>query len=328
MGKIGVHSHYAPLRAEQLNPIRLQADRLSAETYAFIEKQVLPDLSWPTFRELLNQSKAKWSKPPILYTDIFPALACEAAGEDPIRAIPLAAAWLLNILAGRVFDDWQDGEGEQQAWMRDGATGAASIGLFALGAANAALSHLQVERQTLSDIFRAFGNILAMSAKAQTAKLDLRNATLERYFAHIAAKTGIVFATAAWAGARTAESSATHSTVDALYDFGMNLGMAIQIADDCADIEKSDLRRQHFTLPVVFALGQENHSRHPQLVALLKGAAQENLAEDVMSLLTEIGAIEWSLRVASVYRAKAVDALEALPEANIATLVAYATGQS
>ena len=323
-----LHLQDASLTPEQLKSARLEADRLSAETYAFIEKQVMPDLSWPTFGELLRRSRDQWSKPPILYTDVFPALACQAAGGDPLRAVPLAAAWLLNILAGRIFDDWQDGDGPQQRWMRNGAADAVPMGLFSLGAANAALSRLQVEQQTLADIFRAFGNILALSAKAQTAKLDLQNITVERYFAHIAAKTGVVFATAAWAGARTAESDALSSAVDALYDFGMNLGMAIQIADDCEDIGTSDLDQQHFTLPLVFALSQENHPQHPRLVSLLENGSHPKWVEDVINVLEDMGAIEWSLRVASVYRAKALTALEPLPQANVSILVAYAVGQT
>jgi hypothetical protein len=321
-----VYSHSVSLDAELLKTARLQVNRISAGTYAFIEQQVLSDLDWPPFSALLSDSREKWSKPPILYTDILPALACQGAGGDPLRAIPLAAAWLLNILAGRIFDDRQDGEGEQQPWMRSGAAYAAPFGLFALGAANAALSHLQVERRTLSDIVCAFGNTLALSAKAQTAKLDLQSVTVERYFAHIAAKTGLVFATAAWAGARAAESDATDSSIDGLYNFGMNLGMAIQIADDCADLTTSDLHRRHFTLPIVFALSQENHPRHPSLVSLLENGAHQRWVEDVSDLLAEMGAIEWSLRVASVYRAKALAALEPLPQEKVAALIVHATG--
>ena len=304
----------------------MQASRLSAETYTFIEEQLLPSLDWPTFSDLLKESREKWSKTPFVNTDIFPALACQAAGGDPLRAVPLAAAWLLNILAGRIFDDQQDNEGGEQPWMRGGAAAATSFGLFALGAANAALSQLEVERQTLADIFRAFGNILALSAKAQTAKLDLNGLTVERYFAHIVAKTGIVFATAAWAGAQVAEPGASDATIDALYNFGMNLGMAIQIADDCEDLGTSDLCRRHFTLPVAFALSQQNHPRHPSLVALLENGSRENWVEDVISLLTAMGAIDWSLRVATIYRTRALAALEPLPQGNPAALIAYATG--
>jgi octaprenyl-diphosphate synthase len=309
------------------NTAKLQADQISIATYRLIETRVLPGLNWSTFSGLLKALKERGSTPPYLYTDIFPALACQGAGGDPLRAVPLAAAWLLNTLAGRIFDDRQDGEGAQHLWMRGGATDATSIGLFALGAANAALSHLLVKRETFSDIVCAFGNILALSAKAQTEKLDLAGLTVERYFANIAAKTGIVFATAAWVGARTAEESTSDSTIGALYDFGMNLGMAIQIADDCVDLRKSDLRRQHFTLPVVFALSQSNHSHHPTLVSLLANGLSENWDEDVIDLLEEMGAIDWSLNVASVYRAKAIAALEPLPRKNVAALIAYAAGE-
>lgn len=302
------------------------AGRLAAETYTFIEKQILPGPNWPVFDNLLRDSREKWSRPPFVHTDVFPALVCQAAGGDPFRAVPLAAAWLLYTLAGRIFDDLQDDEGEEQPWIRQGAASSVSIGLFAVGAANAALSQLLVDRQTLSDVLSAFGNVLALAAKAQTTKLSLKGLTVERYFAHIAAKTGIVFATGAWAGARVAEPAASTIITNALYDFGMNLGMAIQIADDCEDLGPSDLHHRNFTLPVIFALSQEGHRQHPTLKSLLENRPGENWVEDTVGVLTEMGAIEWSLRVATAYRAKAMVALEPLSQDSIAALIAFAEG--
>lgn len=305
----------------------LQVEQLWEETYGFIEKQILPGLEWAAFRDLLKHIKERRKEPSFISTDVFPALACQAAGGDPRQAVPLSAAWLLNILAGRIFDDQQDEEGDQQAWMRARAIDSTSVGLFALGAANAALSHLQVGRDTLSEIICAFGNIVALSARAQTDRLDLKGLTLERYLANIAAKTGIVFATAAWSGARTAEEDASEFAMRALHDFGMNLGMAIQIADDCVDLRETDLSRQHFTLPVVFALNQVDHPQHPRLVSLLEKRTGQHWEEDIVALLEETGALEWAMNVASLYRAKALAALETLPREDVKALIAYATGE-
>lgn len=310
--------------ATKRETVQVQAERLAAEVSRFIEAEVLADLDWVVFADLLKECEEKWSKPPAVYTNVFPALACDAAGGEPLRAVPLAAAWMLKTLAGRIFDDWQDGEGDQQPWMKGGAAEAMSIGLFALGAANSALSRLEVERQTLSDIVLAFGNILALSAKAQRSRLDVHGLTVEQYFGHIAGKTGVVFATAAWAGARIAESDET--VVGALYDFGMNLGMAIQITDDCEDLPL-DLRRQHLTLPVAFGLSQTEHSRHSSLVSLLSSRSDENWVEDVMVELVEMDAIEWSMRVASVYQARALTVLEALPQESAMPLSVLVSGK-
>lgn len=269
----------------RLKGTKLQVAQLWEETCAFIEKQVLPGLDWPAFQDLLHHIKESRKEASLLSTDMFPALACQAAGGDPRRAVPLSAAWFLNILAGRIFDDQQDGEGKQQVWLSARAIDSTSVGLFALGAANAALSHLQVGRNTLSDILCAFGNIMALSARAQTDRLGLDGTTIERYLANIAAKTGIVYATAAWAGARTAEEYALEPTLRAMYDFGMNLGMAIQIADDCTDLRDTDLSRQHFTLPVVFALNKVDHPLHPPLVSLLRKGTGRHWEEDIVSCL-------------------------------------------
>lgn len=311
----------------ELKALETLAGQLSAEVYEFIEREILPDLDWRIFDNVLRYSRDQWAKPPFFYTDVSPALACHAAGGDPFHAVPLAAAWLLNTLAGRILDDWQDNEGAQRPWMNGGTVSAVPIGLFAIGAANSAFSHLQVEHQTQSEIFRAFGNILALSARAQSADLNLHNLTVERYFAHIAGKTSVVFATAAWAGALAAESRALHAAAEALYDFGLNLGMAIQIADDCDDLASTDLRRHHLTLPVIYALSQKQHAQHTSLVALLNNRSHENRVEDVMAILTEMGALEWSMRVGAVYRARALAALEALPPENRAPLSMLVVGE-
>lgn len=317
---------HMPWHAGELERSLQETGQISAETYAFIEEKVLPGLGWPSFSELLRDSSTRRTKPPFIYIDVFPALACQAAGGDSQRAIPLAAAWLLYIIAGRIFDDQQDGEGRKQPWPAAGTAKAISLGLFSLGAANAALSHLQVEPQTMSDILCAFGNVLSLSAYAQTTELNLSKLTVENYFAHIASKTGIVFATGAWSGARAANPRAADSIIDALYNFGMNLGMAIQIADDCEDLGTSDLHRQHFTLPVAYAISQKHHPRHSSLISMLESDSHENWVEGVVSLLAEMDAINWSLRVATIYRARALAALEPLPQDNLAALIAYATG--
>src|SRR5690606_34928640 len=111
---------------------------------------------------------------------------------------------------------------------------------------------------------------------------------------------------------------------DALYHFGMNLGIAIQIADDCQDIGAADLHRHHHTLPVIYALSQNDHHAHPSLVSLLENQSNEQWVGEVMHKLREMSAIDWSLRLATVYRARALSALEVLPQYNLAPLIAFA----
>lgn len=291
----------------------------------FLQATVLPPLRWPQFESIL----AAWTKaredPLTVSFDVFPALACQAAGGDPSRGIPLAAAWLCFVIGARVFDDLQDEDGPGEAGFPTGVQAALPVGLYALGAASTALSHLLLEPEALADVLNAFGKAQALAASAQGERLDLAERSVEGYFANVAAKTGLILATGAWAGARVSCQEPSLPLLDAFYQYGLAVGMMTQILDDCRDLAKVDLPAGIYTLPVIYALSQRKHPSHRRLLALLDAFEPDaDWARQTMSVLEGMGAVAWSLDVAAVYQAAAVKALGAFPEQQVAPLLSYA----
>ncbi|MCP5097297.1 MAG: hypothetical protein GY943_17260, partial [Chloroflexi bacterium] len=220
---------------------------LFCEIYDFIQQIVLPPFDWPEFEKRITNYRRKRGNAGH-YVDIFPALAAVAAGGDAQQAIPLAAAWTLFMFAARVFDDLLDDEGHEHEWWQ-GETAVSTTGMFAIGAANVALSYIDDCTQQ-RDIAEAFNKLLALAAKAEGKRPFVQQASLEQYFIDIASKTGLVFATGAWSGGVIA--GASESTLNALYQFGLNLGMMEQIVDDCQDV-LVDAQNGVWTLPVLYA---------------------------------------------------------------------------
>lgn len=118
--------------------------------------------------------------------------------------------------------------------------------------------------QTLTDL--CSGQIAETDAQFDHAR------EIRAYDASIRGKTAALLSTSCWLGAATAGGSAR--AVDALAQYGMELGVGFQIADDVLDLyghshaigkpAGNDLREGVFTLPVLMTLRED-----PALVELL-----------------------------------------------------------
>jgi octaprenyl-diphosphate synthase len=127
---------------------------------------------------------------------------------------------------------------------------------------------------------------------------------IDDYLRIVRMKTGSLFAAAAELGALISE--AQPETVEALKDFGIRVGTAYQIYDDCLDIAGeehvigktlgTDLRKGKFTLPVLCFLRDTSgfdrerccglilDGRHEEMMALFKaGSANGALDESILT---------------------------------------------
>jgi geranylgeranyl pyrophosphate synthase len=241
----------------------------------------------------------------------LPVIACTVAGGQAEQVLPVAASWVLFILAGRIFDDLADGEEDnREVFTGCNAPTVISACLFAVSTANAALVHLD-DATAHSAIATAFSHALALAVKSENNQPPLSQLSVEAYFETIAAKTGLVFATGAWAGGRVATDD--KSVLDALHQYGLHLGMMTQILDDCADL-KIDLANQVWTLPLIYALTQEDHPLYERLSKLFVQQHQTPLWEDeVTAVITEMDAVSWCLQIAEAHRQQAINIIETLP---------------
>ncbi|MFF2090109.1 polyprenyl synthetase family protein [Paenibacillus sp. NPDC058174] len=146
--------------------------------------------------------------------------------------------------------------------------------------------------------------------------------SIRNYLLRIRRKTALLIAISCQLGAAAAD--ADRQTVNRLYRYGYNVGMAYQIRDDLLDLfgtEKqigkppgSDIRQGNITLPVILAL-QDDNVREP-LLKEIDAIMQSNGTSDTSAAIKMIKAssgIELADRLATRYIEKALHALEGLP---------------
>ena len=146
---------------------------------------------------------------------------------------------------------------------------------------------------------------------------DQGQLTREYYYQRIYSKTASLFAASTETGAIL--SGAAEPEVQALRDYGYNLGMAFQIVDDILDFAGSedelgkpigsDLRQGIITLPAIHFL--EAHPADETVTRALNG--QDDVVQAAVEMIKGSGAIESSLAEAKAFAARSRDALSVLP---------------
>jgi len=141
------------------------------------------------------------------------------------------------------------------------------------------------------------------------------------YFKVLGMKTAELFALSCELGALLAGAGAAERK--ALRDYGMALGTAYQIYDDCVDVFGSeasvgkslgtDLASGKLTLPILVVLERANAEEKARLRELVEAWRPHHL-EKVVELLRQHDALKESRRVIFQYLAEANKALEILPE--------------
>lgn len=167
---------------------------------------------------------------------MLPGLCCQAAGGEAAWATPVSAAWQLLYTAAHLMDSLEDQDEPDEWWAERGPGAAlnAATGLFF--SASLALQELHqlplAQRAAQETISLALQPFLRMSS-GQYADFTSPPQTLDEYWRIAAAKSGEFFALACEAGARLASNRP--ETLDGFRQFGMNVGLLVQMADDLAD---------------------------------------------------------------------------------------------
>jgi len=166
----------------------------------------------------------------------LPALCCQAVGGDPAQATPVAAAWALFYIAADMMDSVEDEERLFNRGVEIAPGQALSIATGLYFSANLALNRLEdtlgktgAARKIREEILRRF---LEMSA-GQHLDLTQPYPSLEQYWRIAQSKSGAFFSLATWAGARLATRRSR--ILQGFRQFGMGLGLLIQVLDDLQD---------------------------------------------------------------------------------------------
>ena len=141
------------------------------------------------------------------------------------------------------------------------------------------------------------------------------------YLRVIERKTAVLFAAGTQLGALAA--GADEAVQRKLYDYGMALGYAFQIADDVLDYSANaqelgknlgdDLAEGKATLPLIHAMAHSDAATRARLAQIIE-QGDSSAMDEVLAAIHATGGLDYSRQLARDYAARAVAALEGLDD--------------
>jgi octaprenyl-diphosphate synthase len=246
-------------------------------------------------------------------------------GGDMKRAHTLAAAvefiHTATLLHDDVVDESTQRRGKDSANLVFGNQASVLVGDFLFSRA----FQLMVDDGSI-DVLRILSDASAIIAQGEVMQLTTTNnlsTTMGEYLDVIRAKTAALFAAACEVGPVIA--SADQSAAKAMAEYGLNLGIAFQIADDALDYSGTqekigktpgdDFREGKMTAPVLLSLINANSEEKEFWTRTIdqKNQSGEDFRKAQDIIRTHNG-VEQSLALAGDYGAKARLALAEAPD--------------
>ncbi len=179
---------------------------------------------------------------------------------------------------------------------------------------------VSLQDMRIMEILADATNVIAEGEVLQLLNMHDPNVSEERYLQVIRSKTAKLFEAATSLGALVAGASA--ADIDAAAEYGRSLGTAFQLIDDVldysgneADIGKNvgdDLREGKPTLPLIYLM-QHGSERQRELVRECIENGHTDKFDDILEAITTSGALQYSRDKAEQASAKAINAIEGLP---------------
>ncbi|MBN1584400.1 MAG: polyprenyl synthetase family protein [Anaerolineae bacterium] len=240
-------------------------------------------------------------------------------GHELTHVVPLAAAVELLHAASLVHDDINDRSelrrGSETVSVRWGSDLALLVGDFVFIKFLSLLSTFDPRSiQILADCCTA----VVEGETRQILSIGDTNMTESDYLSIVSQKTASLFAACAELGGLAAGGSGEQ--IQALREYGLNIGMAFQIRDDTLDLKGSvdqlgkptaqDIEQGKMSLAVIFALNR-----------LEKTADVPDIRDpvQVIALLEKSDAFSYAAARASAFAAKAKQSLSILPQSEART---------
>jgi octaprenyl-diphosphate synthase len=265
--------------------------------------------------------------------------ACAIYGGDMKRAGGLAACvefiHTATLLHDDVVDESAQRRGRASANQMFGNKPSILVGDFLFARAFQGM----VEDGSI-DVLRILSDAAAVISQGEVMQLETANnvaTRLDDYIKVITAKTAALFAAACEVGPVIA--GAGKSAATAMAEYGLNLGIAFQIADDALDFTAQqaklgktpgdDFREGKMTAPLIFALEKATPEEKKFWVRTV--AEQKQTPGDfeaALNILNKHDAIERSLALAESYGEKARLALAEAPDHELRAVLDNLVGYS
>lgn len=170
---------------------------------------------------------------------LLPGLSCQVVGGELKSTIEISAAWLLLSLAGHLVDSVEDGDEVEEIDALGGPGSAINVanGYFLSAALMLnGLSIIDYANNQAHQINEDFYNTILIMTSGQHQDINLQQLSLKNWWQIAEAKTGSFFSLACRAGAQLGTDAP--DKIAALSDFGLHLGLLLQIHDDMEDLQR------------------------------------------------------------------------------------------
>ena len=252
------------------------------------------------------------------FRSLLSIIACEAVGGDPKAAAPIALAEELLQTASLIHDDMIDRDDYRrgvEAVHRKYGNQVAIIAGDLLIAQAIRLIGIYGTLELITIIGRGGIKMCEGEVADYLYVADEENPlSTAEYLMMIESKTVAFIREAVRSGAMFGNASVDQ--LDALVEYGTNLGFAFQIRDDILDITStargtgksvlSDLKKRGINYPLIYALEMVSEERRKQC---LQELAAGNI-KDALSLIQMTNAIQHARDLAETYVAEAKMALK------------------
>ena len=281
---------------------------------------------------------------------ILAQVVAEAVGGKGREAIPFGVALEIIHNFTLVHDDVMDQDdvrrGRPAVHVLFDVPTAIIAGDALFARAFEIISELEVEDASVRKLLKLTARGVWLIAEGQQMDINNENnpdVTVEEYLKTVENKTAVLFACASEGGAII--GGGTDEQVRAMRDYAMNMGIGFQIWDDVlgivADEGKlgkpvgSDIRNGKRTLIVLHALKGLKATDPGKRVRLLEVLGNEEASDaevvEAISILDEVGSIEYARQEALRYAAEAKRRLDCIPDGEekefLLALVDYAVGR-
>ena len=291
-----------------------KADLSDTSTYSeFVSKIIREAVPVGTYQRSLTTLAAAIIKGQNeLALHFLPFISCNSVGGDPEKAVFITAAWQFIRLAAKLLDDVEDGE------IRDSSAKTINLGTGFLFAAHTALGKLiesGISCELANSVIARFNHVCLHTCAGQDEDLSFRwnqrIPTPDDWIKVALAKSGMLFAWASWAGSVVA--GVDKELQNALWEYGLHLGVLVQIADDYKGtwntMYNSDLCYKAVTLPLSYAYFVASSEEKEILLHLLQEANQGETRSisKARDLISDLGAQRFVLAAAQIQRYRAIE---------------------
>ncbi len=316
--------------SQTLTKSKLELDDATAEYRSIIESALRDAIRGDT--ELSAAASDVLSAGGKRIRPIIALLTCEATCGSYEKAVPVAMAYEFAHSASLIQDDIIDDSSlrhkQPTAHKKYGLVRAILVSdylIFEIFAELAKYYDVNISKRRLAQLLQYIANSAKMVAKGEfleTKIATVRPLTEAEYLEIVGLKTSALFAAPAASGAVV--GGASKQVVDAMYQFGYNLGLSFQIMDDVLDVIGNtriigkpvlkDLQNNTCNITLVHALSKADIYQRNLINSMLwrKWFAPSDVKK-IVSTLRELGSLDYSTSLANRYSAISRDSLRYLP---------------